>query len=85
MKPKYRNGQKVRIKETRNQHGNLIYLEIQKYINELGTIEDIHIIPIKNLPGQSLEIDNQPIYKVHLDRDIELNAVPEDALEIADK
>ena len=85
MEPKYYKDQKVKIKEVKNQHGHLKYPELQEHINETGTIEDAYVIPMKNLPGQSLKIENYPFYKVCLDSGITLEPVLEDALEVLDK
>ena len=80
MEPKYRNGQRVKIKEAKNQHGHLKYPKLQEHINETGIIVETYVAPIYNLPGQELVIDNYPIYKVRLDKGIILEVVPEDAL-----
>jgi len=80
MARNYRNGQKIKIIEVKDQHGHLKYPEFQEYINDTGIIVEIYIAPINNLPGQELVIENYPIYKVRLDKGITLKAVPEDAL-----
>ena len=84
MEAKYKNGQKIKIIEVKNQHGHLKYPELQEHINDTGEIEDSYIIPMQAIPKNSFKIENYPIYKVSLDKGIILDAVVEDALEALD-
>ncbi len=88
MSQKYRNGQKVKIKEVKNQHTHLKYPEIQDYVNETEIILESYIIPIRGLKGTTLEgeVYDQYVYQVRLDKDgTILEAVMEDALAALDE
>ena len=88
MKPKYRNVQKVKIKEVKNQHGHLKYLELKEHVNETGIVLESFFIPMRGLEGTTLEgeVYDQYIYEVRLDKDgTILEAVMEDALAALDE
>jgi hypothetical protein len=79
MKPKYRNGQKVRIIEVKNPHGNPKYPELQAHINEAGVIIEARGSLVKNLNNTDVP-GVYPTYRVRLDKNnIEIE-VCEDAL-----
>lgn len=79
MEPKYGNGQKVKIKEVKNQHGNLKYPKIEQYVNETGVILEARASLVKNLNNADVP-ESYPIYRVRLDKsNIEIE-VCEDAL-----
>jgi hypothetical protein len=63
MAQKYRNGQKVKIIEVRDQHGDLKYPQIQEYINEPGMI----VRGFVHRMGRNERIEPYPSYEVRLD------------------
>ncbi len=88
MEPKYRNGQKIKIIEVKNEHGHLKYPEIQERVNETGTTLDSYFIPMRGVNGTTLagEVYDLYLYKIRLDKDdIILEAVTEDALAALDE
>ena len=86
MARKYRNGQKVKIIEVRDQHGHLKYPQIQEYINETGIIIGSEFTSIRNLAGmEEYAPGDFYIYQVRLNKGITLEAVLEDALVVLDE
>jgi len=82
MLRKYRNGQKVRIIEIKDENGNLKHPQIQEYIDKTGII--VRGFDYRMDPKHKAE--PYPSYVVRLDTGTETKIpIPEDALVILDK
>jgi hypothetical protein len=81
VEPKYRNGQRVRIK-VKDQHGNVKHPKLQEYENETGKIIESEWIARANIVagGEELGLGDIYLYKIQLDTGIILKKVEEDAL-----
>ena len=86
MIQKYKNGQKVKIIEVKNQDGNLKYDDLRQHINKTGVILDSYLMPMKSVSGlPEVKIEDYPKYTVLLDDGITLEMVLEDALVALDE
>ena len=82
MLRKFKNGQKVKIIEAKNQHGDLKYPQIQEYINETGII----VRGFDYIMGRNERIEPYPSYQVRLDTGALTKVpVPEGALVALDE
>jgi len=74
---KYRNGQKIKIIEVKDQHGHLKYPQTEQYLNQTGVIArgfDYRM-------DRNERIEPYPSYVVRLDSGIETTVpMPQDAL-----
>ncbi len=82
MVRKYRNGQRIKIIEAKDEHGHLKYPEIQEYINETGKI----VRGFDYRMDRNERIEPYPSYQVQLDKGtLTKIPVPEGALLALDK
>ena len=84
MAPKYIVGQKVTIRSAKNQNYHTKYPEIEQYVYQTGTIVEYYWIETSepNRVGtEAPHMLNNYLYRVQLDEQDKLVAVPEDALE----
>jgi len=63
MALKYRNGQRIRIIEVKDEHGRLKYPQIQQYINEAGIIVQGFAFRM----DRNERFEDYPSYEVRLD------------------
>ncbi len=76
MEPKYHKGHRVVIISVWDQHKELKYPEIEKYVSDTGTVVESYWI---GLEGAGLSRDNY-VYTVRMDNRGKEIAVAEDAL-----
>jgi len=76
MEAKYHKGHRVIIISVRDQHKELKYPEIEKYVSDIGTVVESYWI---GLEGEDLPRDNY-VYTVRMDSRSKEIAVAEDAL-----
>jgi len=82
MARKYRNGQKIKIIEVKDQHGHLKYPQIQEYVNETGII----VRGFDYRMDRNERIEPYPSYEVRLDTGTLTRVpVPEGALMALDE
>ena len=82
MELKYRNGQRVKIVEVKDQHGHLKYPQIQEYVKETGII----VMGFASRMNRNEKIEPYPSYEVRLDKGTLTRVpVPEGALEALDE
>ena len=87
MARKYRNGQRVKIIEVKDQHGHLKYPEIEQYANETGIVIGAVFTSIRNVVGMEEHVPGDLyIYQVRLDTGALTKVpVPEGALVALDE